>query len=226
MQQELFIVFQIIVLNILAYLLGSLNSAVFISKKLYGVDIRTLGSKNAGSTNMYRCLGFKAGLAVQLADILKGVIAASLFVFADVFFGSFPGIEKIESLRNLGVLTGLSAVVGHIWPALADFRGGKGINTLLGTMVIVFPAGALVSLAAFIIVLMLSRYVSLGSMLGALVFPVFAFISARIAHEKPNPWLIWFGFAIFALVVLTHHQNIGRLFRKEESKVNFFRKKS
>lgn len=216
--------YPIFLLTVLSYFIGSIPTAVWIGKYFFGVDIREYGSGNAGSTNTFRILGPKAGVPVQILDILKGFLAASL---AGIFYRNF-GFFDSSSFTMLRIVFGLAAVIGHIFPIYEDFKGGKGINTLLGMMIAIHPWATLACVITFLVVLIFSNYVSLGSIIGTLAFPLFLIVSTIIYHyDRRQEVLIIFGFAIFIMVVLTHQKNIKRLMRGEESKVsiNFFRRK-
>jgi len=199
---------------ILAYLLGSFPTAVIFSKRLYGIDIREHGSGNAGATNTFRILGPKAGTAVMVIDILKGFLAAKLAMLTSYEIGSEPFV-------NLQVFLGLSAVVGHIFPVWADFKGGKGIATLFGMIISIQPLVAVSLVAVFLVMLFLTRYVSLSSISASVAFPVlilFIFKSPEMSYRI-------FAIATACLVVLTHHKNITRLLHGNESKVPLFKKR-
>lgn len=204
----------IAILIVLAYLLGSIPTAVWISKGYFGVDIRELGSGNAGATNTFRTLGSKAGSVVMLIDMLKGFLAVKLSLISSFDLGS-------EQLVNLQVVLGLAAVVGHIFPIWADFRGGKGIATLFGMILSIQPLVAVSLVGVFVLMLFLTRYVSLSSISASIAFPVlivFIFRAPELSYRV-------FAIATACLVVLTHHKNIGRLLHGNESKVPFFRKR-
>lgn len=200
-----------IVSLLIAYLLGSIPTAVWIGKAFYGVDVREYGSGNAGATNTFRVLGKKAGIPVLLIDALKGYFAVSLVYF----FAEEPISEA--AFVNYQLALGVSAVIGHIFPVFAGFRGGKGIATLLGLMLAVHYQGALLALSIFILVFSITRFVSLGSMVAALSFP---FIIVLV-FSATVPSLIVFSMFVAILVLITHQKNIERLVRKEESKANF-----
>lgn len=203
-------------LIVLGYLLGSIPSAVWIGKAFYGTDVREHGSGNMGSTNTFRVLGKKAGITVQLLDIVKGVIAA-LLPWIAVKLGAGYAAESLPALK---LATGLAAVIGHILPVFAGFRGGKGINTLLGVMLTVNPLAVLFCLIVFLVIVFSTKYVSLGSMLGTLVFPLYYLISPLI-NQTPFDWLmIGLGAGVFVLVLITHRENIGRLAKGVENKAN------
>ncbi|WP_242920807.1 glycerol-3-phosphate 1-O-acyltransferase PlsY [Pontibacter liquoris] len=202
----------IAILCVAAYLIGSICTAVWVGKAYYGIDIRQHGSGNSGATNTFRVLGKKPGTAVMLIDIFKGWLATSLAGLL-VIFNAIPA----EQLVVYQLILGAMAVVGHIFPVYERFKGGKGVATLLGMMLAIEPQVALLCMMVFVIVLFTSKYVSLGSMVAALAFPILLLLPR---FHPENPILIVFGFAIFAVVVLTHRKNINRLLQGEESKAN------
>jgi len=206
----------IAILLILAYLVGSIPTAVWVSKWIYGIDIREHGSGNAGATNTFRILGAKAGSGVMAGDMIKGFIAVQLALFSHLTMRSEPFV-------NLQIFLGLAAVLGHIFPIWAEFRGGKGIATLFGMILAIHPIVAVSLVLVFVGMLFLTRYVSLSSITASISFPVLIlFIFNAEAQE--------FSYRLFAiatafLVVLTHHKNIGRLLNGNENKVPLFRKR-
>lgn len=200
----------IVLAGALAYLIGSVPTAVWLGEALYGVDVREHGSGNAGATNTFRVLGKKAGVAVLAVDIFKGWAATSI---ASVMISY--GVVVYDDLVLYELLFGSLAVIGHIFPVFVGFRGGKGVATLLGMISCIYIEVALMSLGVFLIVLLISKYVSLGSMLAALSFPVFCLLP-MFAPEEPA--LIVFGFLVFSILVITHKKNIKRLLNGEESK--------
>ena len=198
-----------VLLIVLAYLIVSIPTSIWISKYFFNIDIREYGSGNAGATNTFRVLGSKWGSFVMIVDVLKGVLATSLYVLVPFYLGS--EFDRTNFMVGLG----LAAVVGHIFPIWADFRGGKGVATLFGMILAMQPIVALYCVGVFILVLYLTRFVSLSSILASIAFAVFILF---IFNEKE---LLYRGFAIAValLVVLTHQKNITRLLRGNESKV-------
>lgn len=203
-----------ILLLLAAYLLGSIPSAVWIGKFFYRVDVREYGSGNAGATNTFRVLGKKAGIPVLVIDSLKGYAAVCLACFSHYTPGS-------NQFINLELVLGIASLIGHIFPLFASFRGGKGIATLLGIVLAVHLYAALIAIAVFIVVLLVSSYVSLSSMTAAVLFPV---IVIGIFHERV-PSLMIFSVLIAIMVLITHQKNIERLLRREESKAKIIKKK-
>ena len=202
------------VLIILAYLVGSIPSAVWVSLKIYGIDIREHGSGNAGATNTFRVLGPKAGSGVMLMDMLKGFIAVKLAIFSHFFWTS-------EAYVNLQIVLGLAAVIGHIFPILAEFRGGKGIATLFGMILSIQPLVAISLIGVFLFMLFATRYVSLSSISASVAFPLFILF----IFNEPELSYRLFAIATACLFVLTHYKNISRLLNGNENKVPLFRKR-
>ena len=157
---------------IIAYLLGSIPSAVWIGKKYYGIDIREHGSKNAGTTNMLRVLGRRAALPVFALDFLKGFVAVTIIELMQ-----YDDLIGQNDLINLKIVAVFAAVLGHIFPIFAGFRGGKGVATLVGAVTGIYPPVALLCFGVWLVMLMVSHYVSLASMVAGCCFPVFTLIS-------------------------------------------------
>jgi len=204
--------------SIVAYLLGSIPTAVWYSKFRHGIDIREHGSGNAGATNTFRVLGKKAGSIVMSIDILKGFLATSLAWVLEFYEIIAPFDEfYIYKMIFYKLIFGSLAIVGHIFPLFANFKGGKGVATLLGMMLAVHHTATLLCVGVFVIVLFSFRYVSLGSLLATLSFPLLL-LSPRFRPE--DPIVIVFGFLMFTIVALTHQKNIVRLLQGEESRAN------
>jgi acyl phosphate:glycerol-3-phosphate acyltransferase len=204
------IVFAIVFL--LAYLLGSIPTALWVGKLFYHLDIRQHGSGNSGATNTFRVLGKKAGTGVLTFDILKGFLAAFLA------YGLLrQGLISPSEVVRMQLALGLTAVLGHIYSVFAGFKGGKGVASLLGVVLGVAPLPAALCVVVFLVLLWFTSYVSVSSMTSAAAFP------ALVGLFGPrDPWLIGFGLLVTALVLYTHRQNIGRLRAGTESKVNPF----
>lgn len=203
-----------ILLLILAYLIGALPFSIIAGKLLKGIDIREYGSGNAGATNTFRVLGKQAGIPVLFLDVLKGFLAVSLAHYVEFN----PNIEpelKLEMFINISLAYGVAAVLGHVFPVYVGFRGGKGVATLLGLMIGAFPQAALLSIGVFILTLILSRYVSLSSILAGLVFPIGVYFFSEVLIST----MVIFSVFVPVLLLATHQRNIERIFRGEESKV-------
>ncbi|MCS6904817.1 MAG: glycerol-3-phosphate 1-O-acyltransferase PlsY [Bacteroidia bacterium] len=201
-------------LILLSYLLGSLVPAIWISKYFYGRDIRTLGSGNAGSTNMYRNFGFKAGLITQILDIAKGSIAASLPVLVLPNYNQLPPFFSYAPL-----VCGIAAIIGHVYPIFAKFRGGKGVNTVLGVMLVLQPIASIVGVIIFGIVLLLFRMVSLASISAVASFPIFLILHSL--WQNSSLFTIYFAISLLLTgwIIFTHRSNILRIFKGTEPKI-------
>jgi glycerol-3-phosphate acyltransferase PlsY len=196
-------------LIILAYLIGSIPTSVWISKHFFNIDIREYGSGNAGATNTFRVLGKKWGSIVMAADIFKGVIATSMHIIIQHY--STNELHRTNFMIGLG----LAAVIGHVFPIWANFKGGKGVATLFGMALAIQPIVALLCIVVFLLVLYLTRFVSLSSILAGISFMVFILFVYN-AHE---PLYRIFAVIVALMVVLTHQKNIGRILNGTESKV-------
>jgi glycerol-3-phosphate acyltransferase PlsY len=211
-----------IIFFLLPYLLGSIATAVWVSKGMYGVDIRTVGSFNAGSTNMFRELGMKAGVLTQVVDIGKGSLAAALPWFLHWIFPEEAHALSHWTMEMQSLTCGMLAVIGHIYPLFAGFRGGKGINTLLGMMLVTNPLAAVVCLLSWILILYLTRYVAIASMLGVGTYPVYILALGLLGEGPVNVTLVLLGVGMFLLVVFTHRSNIRNLMAGTEGKNPWF----
>jgi len=198
-----------LLLIVLAYLIGSIPSSVWVSQFFFKIDIRDYGSGNAGATNAYRVLGPKWGTIVMVMDMLKGIAAVKLALLLPAY------ADNEINLQNLQTGLGLAAVIGHIFPIWADFRGGKGVATLFGLVLGISPWTALSCVGVFMLVLYLTRFVSLSSILASVAFPVFILVIFNV----DNPAYRVFAIAVALMVLLTHQKNIGRLLRGDENKV-------
>lgn len=227
---ELYFVIGVIV----AYLIGSFPSAVVIGKVFYGIDVREHGSGNSGATNTFRVLGKKPGIVVLLIDVFKGFIAVFFIsiVFQKFFENSvFPNLKVDLTIKGytwvyyqltneavfpfFRLMLAIAAVVGHIYPVFARFRGGKGVATMLGILFAIQPMAALISIVVFALVFSLSNYVSLGSITGAVVYP----IVVRYVINHDSMLEIYFSFIVAFMVIFTHRKNIGRLLKGAETKI-------
>jgi acyl phosphate:glycerol-3-phosphate acyltransferase len=198
-----------IFLIVLAYLIGSVPTAIWVSRAWFGIDIREYGSGNSGATNTFRVLGSRWGTFVMSVDIIKGVIATSLYILLPYY------LHDEADRTNFMVGLGLAAVLGHIFPIWADFRGGKGVATLFGMVLAMQPAVAVCCVGVFLLVLYFTRFISLSSILASVAFAVFILF---IFDEKETLYR-GFAIAVALMVVLTHQKNITRLLRGSENKV-------
>lgn len=203
----------ILIVVLVAYLLGSIPSSVWIGKIFYGIDVREHGSGNAGTTNTIRILGYKAGIPVFIIDALKGWFAVFL---TKIVFGYFPSIEMPE---YMSLIAAVAVVLGHIFPVFAGFRGGKGVATLLGVGFGLIPIPALIALGIFMVVLLCFGYVSLASITAAVTLPFITYFF--VMPDKLLLLLLTIAVAIF--IPITHRQNIKRLLNGTENK--FLKKK-
>ncbi len=204
---------EIIIGIILAYLLGSIPTSIWVGRALFHTDIRQHGSGNAGATNMIRVLGWKVGLPVFIFDVFKGWLAVKL---ADFILS--PALEG-QDMTIVRIALAAAAILGHVFPVFAGFRGGKGVASLLGVGIALYPVSVWVVLGVFLIVLFSFGYVSLGSILAAVAFP---FIDLFVFHQQ-DPWLIGLAMLVAVFIPLTHRKNITRLLQGKESK--FIRRK-
>jgi len=198
-------------LIILAYLIGSIPTAVWVSRRFFGIDIRDYGSGNAGATNTYRVLGSKWGTIVMVVDMVKGIIATSLYILLPFYMSHDHELARTNFMIGLG----LAAVVGHIFPLWAGFKGGKGVATLFGMAIAIQPEVALSCVGVFLLVFYLTRFVSLSSILSGIAFAIFIlyiFDEHEILYRA-------FAIAVALMIILTHQKNINRLIKGTESKV-------
>ena len=202
---------------VLAYLLGSIPTAVWYGRRFFDTDVRDYGSGNAGATNTFRVLGKRAGTVVLLIDILKGSAATMLA------FGLLHG-EAISpsAITEYKLLLGLVAVMGHVFPVYTNFKGGKGVATLLGMTLSAELWVALVCVGIFLVTLYLTKYVSLSALLATLSFPLLVWLVPPFITDEPL--LIVFGFVMFVVLALTHKKNIIRLAYGTESRTYLFRR--
>ena len=199
---------------LLAYLTGAFPSAVWVGKTFYKIDVREFGSGNAGATNTFRVLGKKAGIPVLIMDILKGWLSVN-------YISCLTNIpESAEAVFEIKLAFGIAAVIGHLFPIYTGFRGGKGIATLLGLLIGLHAVAALYSIFVFVIVFVTSKYVSLGSIIASIAFPILVILILGSTNVSLN----LFAFFVPILSLITHQKNIERLLRGEETKVKFGKK--
>lgn len=194
---------------VISYLLGSVATAVWVGKIFHKVDVREHGSHNAGATNVIRVLGWKTGVPVLIIDVVKGWGAAMLPVFFNL------AEQDSALLTNLQIFTGLAAIIGHIFPLYAGFRGGKGVATITGVLLAVHPVLTLSCFGIFICVFLISGYVSLSSISAGIAFPFLLFI----IFDTPSVFLKIFSVIVACALIFTHRKNISRLLKGEESKL-------
>lgn len=199
---------------VIAYLLGSIPTAVWVGKRFYGLDVREHGSKNAGATNTFRVLGKKPGIFVLAIDVIKGFLAVSIMTWNTQHLGE-------DEQSYFQIAAAIAAVVGHMFPVFAQFKGGKGVATSLGVILGLYPAAAGVCVVVFLTVFLASQYVSLGAIVAAFIFP----LMVNFVFES-SFWLKAFSWVLAALVIYKHKLNISRLLAGNENKMNLFRKSS
>lgn len=201
----------ITILILIAYLLGSIPTAVWYGRAFYKLDVREHGSGNAGATNTFRVLGNKAGFIVLFIDLLKGFLATNL-----VFFLTFD--IQSQQYFNFQMALGITAVIGHIFPIFAAFKGGKGIATLLGMAIALNFKIAFICILFFISIVWITRYISVGSMGAAILGAVLTFLPYFYSN---NIIANTFFCAIAIMVIYTHRANISRLRNGNENKFSF-----
>lgn len=198
-----------LVLILIAYLIGSIPTAVWISRNFFGIDIRDYGSGNAGATNTFRVLGKKWGTTVMIVDMLKGFVVVKLALLMPQYLTD----DLLRTSFQVGL--GLAAVLGHVFPIWADFKGGKGVATLFGLVLGITPFTALYCSGIFLLVLYTTRFVSLSSIMASIAFPVFILLIFNLNNDMYRT----FAVLVALLVIITHQKNIGRLLKGNESKV-------
>ncbi len=198
---------------LVAYLVGSIPSAVWVGRTFYGIDVREYGSGNAGATNTFRVLGRKPGIAVLIMDIAKGFLAVKVAYLIGDYDSKSPEFIDFElALSVCGLL-------GHIFPVYVGFRGGKGVATMLGILIGVHPQAALICAGVFVVTLFLTGYVSLSSMMSGVAFPVVIMV-----FYSTNSSINIFSLAVAILILVTHQRNIERILRREESRVKWYKR--
>lgn len=205
----------IIIAFLLAYLVGAIPSSVWVGKLFFGIDVRKYGSGNAGATNSFRVLGTLPGLVVLFADITKGSIAVS---FAYYIGGILPFTDTFLYYK---FSLGFTAALGHIFPVYLGFKGGKGVATFFGVVLAIFPLAALICAIIFLTVFLLSRYVSLASLVSSLAFP----LAVLFLHRMFQIPVIVFVCLIPVIIFYTHRKNIQRLMNGTENKIRFKKSK-
>ena len=199
-----------IIVGIIAYCLGSISSSVIISKKMAGFDVRKKGSKNAGSTNVLRTVGKKAALITLICDILKGVVA----ILIAVLFGNIFNVnDKVLLIQIAGILV----IVGHTFPIFFGFKGGKGVATAIGVLLVINWQIALICIVFALVLIILTKTVSMGSIAAAILFPVLTLFITN--HYIVTGNYIIFAIIIALIIVYNHRSNISRILKGEENKL-------
>jgi acyl phosphate:glycerol-3-phosphate acyltransferase len=202
---------------IASYLVGSIPFGVIISKRFRGFDIRTKGSGNIGSTNAFRVLGWKLGLTVQILDLAKGL---GVILLATAFFNGLPfhNATPFQDITVFRLMAGCSAVLGHVFTIFAGFRGGKGISTAAGMLIGIAPVELAVAVGIFLLVVFLSGYVSLASIIAAITLPTTMFLRENAFGVQITGYntMIFFAIGLSSFLIYTHRANIKRLLAKRE----------
>ncbi|MCH7753882.1 glycerol-3-phosphate 1-O-acyltransferase PlsY [candidate division KSB1 bacterium] len=212
--------FSLVLIILFAYLVGSFPTSIVVGRMTQRIDIREHGSKNAGGTNAFRVLGWKAGLFVAVVDILKGVLATLLIAKIRVD----PLMLDYELVQ---IIAGTFAVIGHIWTVLAKFKGGKGVATGAGLIIALFPWASLICFIIFAALVLTTRYVSLGSIIATSSLPFVLLTFDRMFGKSVSTSLLTFSILISGLIIFTHRSNIRRLINGTENRFEKlqFRKK-
>lgn len=208
---------------LISYFLGSIPGALWSSKALHGVDIREYGSHNAGATNAFRVVGWQAGVLATIVDMGKGYLSAGV-VASVVRMDPLPALSVFgwQTPVIVGLLAGLAAIIGHMFPIFARFEGGKGVNTAAGILLALTPLTTLYTMGVFVVVLLSSRYVSLGSITAAVAFPIIVAIRKYGFGVDIDGSLLVVSLVIATAIVVAHRSNIGRLLRGNENQVSSF----
>ncbi|MCX7876607.1 MAG: glycerol-3-phosphate 1-O-acyltransferase PlsY [Melioribacteraceae bacterium] len=218
--------FNLIFVLLLSYLVGSVPTSIIISKLVKGIDIREFGSGNAGGTNVFRVLGWKWGITTILLDALKGAIA--VIVVARMYLDNIPfnNITPFDDFTLIQILCGVAAVVGHVFTVFAGFKGGKGIATGLGVLIMIVTVDMALALGIFFIVVGISRYISLGSLAAAVSVPLIMIIRENIFNVdiKGYHTILPFVIVLALFVIYTHRSNISRILSGKERKISFSKK--
>lgn len=213
----------LVISAVVAYLIGSLDFAIILSKGVGKGDVREKGSGNAGATNMLREHGVKMALATTVGDVGKAAVAVALARFV-----IFPLMGCEAYALHGGYVAGLMAVLGHLFPVFFGFRGGKGVTTMFGAIVVMQPLTAVLCFAAYVVIIAVSKMVSLGSVSAAALMSLMMFITVKYFTDATDHQVIVFTalvVAISALVIIKHKENIKRLLKGEERKISFKKKK-
>jgi glycerol-3-phosphate acyltransferase PlsY len=202
----------LLIIIVLSYLAGSIPTAIIVSKYFYGFDIRTKGSKNAGGTNVFRVLGWKPGLVVMLIDVVKGIFAT--LVISKIVVDPIPISDPVL----IQLIAGMAAIFGHIWTIFANFKGGKGVGTAAGVFIALYPLAILICFVIWLVLILSTRIVSVGSMLAAISLPIVLFIMKTYSGVEVNPILFSLSIILALLIVFTHRSNIKRLIAGTENR--------
>ena len=206
-----------VIMALIAYLIGSINFSIIISKKMAGFDVREKGSGNAGSTNVLRAVGKKAAIITLICDILKGIVSICIALI-------ISKIAKEQSASILVELAALFVVIGHTFPIFFDFKGGKGVATSLGVILVINWKIGLICLVFALILMAITRMVSLGSISAAVLFAVLTLFIRDSYIVDYDASFILFGILLAALVIFNHRSNLKRIISGTENKLSFSKK--
>jgi glycerol-3-phosphate acyltransferase PlsY len=211
-----------VIVVLLSYIVGSIPTSVMLSKWMHGFDIREKGSGNAGGTNVFRVLGWKSGLFVILMDALKGVVA-TVFIARLFWDPTLPFYNRtpFDDFTIIQMICGGAAIIGHVWTVFAGFRGGKGIATGAGMLLGITPTEFIVVILVFGVVFFAFRYVSLGSIMAAIAFPLSLIVRHNILFDEVHSYktLIFFSTGVALFLIYSHRANIKRLLEGTERKI-------
>lgn len=207
-----------IIIAIIAYLIGSINFSIILSKKMAGFDLREKGSGNAGTTNMLRTVGKKAALLTLVCDILKGIVPVLLAVLIGNIAKSFGAEIKAEYLAQIA---GVSAIIGHTFPVFFGFKGGKGVASSLGLVLIINWQIGLICLVFALLIMAVTRMVSLGSIATAILFPVLIIFGVGSEYYIVSGSYVVFSIILALIVIFNHRSNIKRILSGTENRLSF-----
>lgn len=196
---------QLLLLLLLSFITGSIPTSIILGKLVKGIDIREYGSGNAGGTNVFRVLGWKPALIVVIIDIFKGWLPTAIYATA-----LFQG-QPITDIGVIQILCGFAAVLGHTYTIFAGFRGGKGIGTLAGMLLALFPIALPLCIIVFVITLITTGYVSLSSIMATVALPIILLILPIFGLQHSSLSLLIFALLIPWFAIFTHRSNIVRL---------------
>ena len=208
---------------LIGYIIGSISPSIIVTNYLTGKDIRNFGSGNAGATNVFRVLGWKIGVPVFIFDVFKNYF--SILLLPEIILGFLNETQNFE-LINLKILIGISVIVGHIWTVFGNFRGGKGVATMLGFMLALAPIDFLFTILVFFIFVGVTKYISLGSIISSISFPIILYCRENIFHQHVKDYnsIIIITIIIPLLIIFTHRNNIKRIMNGNENKFSFAKK--
>jgi glycerol-3-phosphate acyltransferase PlsY len=202
----------ILCILLLSYIAGSIPTSIIVSKLFFGFDIRDRGSGNAGGTNAFRIMGWKVGLFVMILDLGKGILATLIISQIRIDSLTWP-------IVYVQIIAGTSAVIGHIWTIFAGFRGGKGVGTAAGMLLVLYPISFVVCLIIFFIFLLTTRYVSVSSMSAAIFLPIVLYLLHVLFNRPVSTPLLILAISMAILIIFTHRSNIQRLLQGNENRI-------